>query len=204
VIISPEYRRRLIVMVKEPRAGRVKTRLGADIGMTTAAWWFRHQVRDLLRRTDDARWQTVLAVSPYRSLNSRAWPAKYDRTTQGRGDLGHRMGAVFDQLSYGPAIIIGGDIPGITRAHIWTAFRAIDSHDAVFGPATDGGYWLIGLKRSRPRSGRMFQGVRWSTAHALGDTVISMPGYHIAYVDTLDDVDTKSDLNHANPSENLR
>jgi uncharacterized protein len=185
VIISPEYRRRLIVMVKEPRAGRVKTRLGADICMTTAAWWFRHQVRDLLRRTDDARWQTVLAVSPYRSLNSRAWPAKYDRTTQGRGDLGHRMGAVFDQLSYGPAIIIGGDIPGITRAHIWTAFRAIDSHDAVFGPATDGG-------------------VRWSTAHALGDTVISMPGYHIAYVDTLDDVDTKSDLNHANPSENLR
>jgi rSAM/selenodomain-associated transferase 1 len=194
VIISPEYRRRLIIMVKEPRAGRVKTRLGADIGMTTAAWWFRHQVRDLLRATDDARWQTLLAVSPDRAINSRAWPAKYHRTPQGRGDLGRRMGTVFDQLPRGPAVVVGGDIPGISRAHIWSAFREIDRHDAVFGPATDGGYWLIGLKRSRSRNAGMFQGVRWSTAHALADTVRSMPGYGIAYVDTLNDVDTQSDL----------
>ena len=56
--------RTLIVMVKEPRPGRVKTRLGRDIGMTCAAWWFRHQTRRLLRRLDDPRWQMVLAVSP--------------------------------------------------------------------------------------------------------------------------------------------
>jgi len=51
-------------MVKEPRPGRVKSRLGRDIGMVAAAWWFRHQVKRLLRAVEDPRWQVVLAVSP--------------------------------------------------------------------------------------------------------------------------------------------
>ena len=56
-------RRTLVIMVKEPRPGRVKTRLGRDIGMVGAAWWFRHQTRSLIRRLRDPRWQIVLAVA---------------------------------------------------------------------------------------------------------------------------------------------
>ena len=68
----------LIVMVKEPRAGRVKTRLGKDIGLTASAWWFRHQVKRLLRRIDDPRWNVVLAVAPDRAgMLSRVWPAHF-------------------------------------------------------------------------------------------------------------------------------
>ncbi len=132
--------RHLIVMLKEPRAGRVKTRLGRDIGMTGAAWWFRHQTARLLRRLDDPRWQLWLAVAPDRALTSRAWPAHLPRLAQGPGDLGARMARALATPPPGPALVIGGDIPGITRPHIARAFCALGDHDAVFGPAPDGGY----------------------------------------------------------------
>ncbi|MEO0359106.1 MAG: hypothetical protein AAF386_12620, partial [Pseudomonadota bacterium] len=65
----------LIIMVKEPRPGRVKTRLGKDIGMTAAAWWFRHQTRRVIRRLDDPRWSLTLAVAPdVEGYQSRIWP----------------------------------------------------------------------------------------------------------------------------------
>ncbi len=95
--ISPDRRPWVVVMLKEPRPGRVKTRLGRDIGMTAAAWWFRHQCRRLWRELDDPRWRLVIAVSP---------------DAEGRGDLGARMGRLFRHLPPGPVVIVGADIPG--------------------------------------------------------------------------------------------
>ncbi len=189
------FRRRLVVMVKEPRPGRVKTRLGRDIGMVSAAWWFRHQLRDLLRRLEVPHWQLILAVTPdHAGLQSRVWPVHLPRIPQGRGDLGDRMARVLRSLPPGPACIIGGDIPGIEKAHVSRAFSKLGTHDAVFGPAPDGGYWLVGLKRQAPPPLPLFQNVRWSTEHALQDSMQTMPGKRIALVDTLRDVDTCADL----------
>ncbi len=188
----------LVVMVKEPRAGRVKTRLGRDIGMTAAAWWFRHQVRRLLRQIHDPRWVTVLAVAPDRAgMASRVWPAHLPRWPQGRGDLGDRMARTMSRAG-GPVCVIGADVPGITRAHIAHAFAALGDHDAVFGPAEDGGYWLIGLRRARPSPRGLFHGVRWSSEHALADTFASLGGLRIAQIETLRDVDTAADLDMIN------
>lgn len=188
-------KRTLVVMLKEPRAGRVKTRLGRDIGMVAAAWWFRHQVRRLLRRIDDPRWTVVLAVSPDRAgMMSLVWPAHMARMPQGHGDLGERMGRALRAPSHGPVCVIGGDIPDITAPRIAEAFAALGRNDAVFGPAPDGGYWLIGLRRRRGVPPTLFAGVRWSTEHALGDTVVTLPDHRIAYVATLSDVDTAADL----------
>jgi uncharacterized protein len=189
--------RHLFIMVKEPCAGRVKTRLGADIGMTRAAWWFRHQSRHLIRTLGrDPRWQTVLAVSPdVAGMQSRVWPGDLPRWPQGQGDLGHRMGAIFRDAPAGPVLIIGADIPGITPALIEKAFRALGNHDAVFGPADDGGYWLIGLKRGACAVPvNLFKDVRWSTEHALADTVATLGDARVAMIDRLRDVDTASDL----------
>lgn len=185
----------LIVMLKEPRPGRVKTRLGRDIGMTAAAWWFRHQVRALLRRVEDPRWHLVLAVSPdVAGMRSRIWPAHLPRWPQGAGDLGDRMARMLRSAAPGPACVIGADIPGIDRAQIARAFTALGDHDAVFGPAPDGGYWLIGLKHPARQPPSFFRHVRWSTEHALADSRASLPGYRIAQVATLQDVDTVHDL----------
>ena len=187
--------RTLIIMVKEPRPGRVKTRLGREIGMTAAAWWFRHQTGALLRRLEDPRWHIVLAVAPDREgLQSRVWPAHLPRWAQGGGDLGARMARMLGQVPVGPACLIGADIPGITRAHIAEAFQALGDQDAVFGPAPDGGYWLIGLKHPRRQPPGFFKGVRWSTEHALADSMATLPDHRIAQVATLRDVDTADDL----------
>lgn len=185
----------LVVMVKEPHPGRVKTRLGKDIGLTASAWWFRHQVARLLRRIEDPRWQVVLAVAPdHEGLQSRVWPAHLARVPQGPGNLGDRMARILRGMPKGPVCIIGADIPGVTRARIAEAFKALGNHDAVFGPAPDGGYWLVGLKRQRPVPPGLFDGVRWSSEHALQDSAATMPGLKIARVATLRDVDTVADL----------
>jgi len=188
-------KRTLVVMLKEPRAGRVKTRLGRDIGMVPAAWWFRHQVHRLLRRLTDPRWEMLLAVAPDRAgLLSRVWPAHLARIPQGHGDLGARMARALRHPPRGPVCVIGGDIPGITRSQIAEAFAALGSHDAVLGPAPDGGYWLIGLRRARVLPPSLFESVRWSSEHALSDTISTLPDHRIALITTLRDVDTAADL----------
>jgi glycosyltransferase A (GT-A) superfamily protein (DUF2064 family) len=160
--------------------------------MTTSAWWFRHEVARLLRHIEDPRWDLVLAVSPdVEGLTSRIWPSHLRRVPQGQGNLGDRMFRIIQAFAPMPVCIIGADIPGITKPAIARAFKALGSHDAVFGPAPDGGYWLVGSRKSRPE---MFANVRWSTQNALSDTVNSFEGQRIAYIDTLHDVDTVEDL----------
>ena len=188
--------RHLVVMVKEPRPGRVKTRLGKDMGMTSAAWWFRHQTALLLRRLDTPRWNLWLAVSPdYEGMKSRVWPSHLPRIAQGQGDLGRRMARLFNSFPPGPVCIIGGDIPGVFPRHVDRAFRALGRHDVVFGPAVDGGYWLVGMKRTSGLPAGLFDGVRWSSKHALEDSVATLGTDSVAIVDELQDVDTLSDLN---------
>ena len=188
-------RSQLVVMLKQPVAGRVKTRLGHEIGMVGAAWWFRHQTARLLRRLEDPRWRLILAVTPDRAgLTSRAWPAHLPRVPQGPGDLGDRMGRLLRGLPPGPVCIVGGDIPGLTNSHAARAFAALGDHEAVFGPAEDGGFWLVGMKRVAPPPATLFRGVRWSTCHALADSMASLPGCRIALCDRLRDVDSAADL----------
>jgi hypothetical protein len=104
------------------------------------------------------------------------------------------MGRALRSLPPGPAVIVGTDVPDISAAHLAAAFRALGRHDAVFGPAGDGGYWLVGLKRS-PRIAEIFANVRWSTEHALADTLANLPpGFRVALLDTLNDVDNGEDL----------
>ena len=191
-------RQTLVIIIKEPRPGRVKTRLGQGIGVIPATWWFRHQSARLIRSLRDPRWQIVLAVAPDRAVTSRVWPADLPRLAQGGGDLGQRMKRMLKGVSsapaHGPVCLIGADIPGVTRAHIARAFAALGHSDAVFGPATDGGYWLVGAKHPARLPQTLFQNVRWSSEHALADSVATLPGWRIAQTDILNDVDTAADL----------
>ena len=181
-------------MLKAPAAGRVKTRLGREIGMVAAAWWFRHQVRALLRRLDDPRWELVLAVAPDGAVNAGHWPAHLPRVAQGRGDLGARMARLLRRPHGGPVLLVGGDIPGLGPGHIARAFRALGRADAVFGPAEDGGFWLVGLRHPSRAPAGLFEGVRWSGPHALSDSIATLNGRSCALADRLRDVDSRADL----------
>lgn len=186
-------RRTLVVMVKEPRPGRVKTRLGREIGLVPAARWYRHQCAGLLRRLRDPRWDLLLAVAPDRALQARVWPADLARMPQGGGDLGQRMLRLL-QRPGGPVCLIGSDIPGVTPAHIARAFALLGGHDAVFAPAADGGFWLVGAQHPARLPRDTFAGARWSSEHALADAIATLPRRRIALADTLSDVDRAADL----------
>jgi len=183
-------------MAKEPRPGRVKTRLGRDMGMVRAAWWYRHQTNRLIRRLHaPSRWRTVLAVSPdVAAMTSRVWPYGPARIGQGTGDIGQRMRHVFLALSGGATVLVGSDIPDISQRHITRAFQALGTCDAVFGPARDGGFWLVGM-RGRVVFGRnLFCDTRWSSPYALQDTLRGLKGFRVSLIDRLTDVDRLTDL----------
>ena len=186
----------LVIMAKTPQIGRVKTRLARDIGAVAAVRFFRTASAGLIGRVArDPRWRTVLALAPDRAVHERGiWPDALPRVAQGVGDLGARMGRLFRDLPPGPVVIVGADIPGIERRHIAEAFAALGRHDAVIGPAEDGGYWLVGLRR-RPRVADIFEGVRWSSAHTLEDTRnnICAQNMSLALLERLPDIDTGAD-----------
>ena len=185
-------RRTLVIMVKAPTAGRVKTRLTRGIGICAATGFYRHTLANLAARLSNARrWTLVLAVTPDTSLHTSALPgSRATRVPQGRGDLGQRMQRVIDHAPRGPVIIIGSDVPNITARDIAEAFRCLAGHDAVIGPSPDGGYWLVGLNR-HPRRIQPFRNVRWSTDEARAGTLANLRGRRVACVAEKADIDER-------------
>ena len=190
-------------MAKAPRLGLAKTRLAACVGRPEAARLYRLMLAGLLRElASDARWRCHLALTPRRMLANiglQHLPGLHVMA-QGGGDLGARMEDLLRRLPSGAVVFVGSDIPGIRRRHVAQAFAALGSHDAVFGPAEDGGYWLVGLRR-RPATrspfglaAPVFANVRWSTPRALADTMANLAGRRVALLEHLADIDDSADL----------
>ena len=118
-------------------------------------------------------------------------------SVQGEGDLGQRMARALRRvlLSHGRAILIGTDAPALDAAYLRSASAALADHDAVFGPATDGGYTLVGLKRP---ADELFQGITWSTPQVMAQTRhrIAQLGLRCAELPALSDIDEPADLAH--------
>lgn len=179
----------LFVMLKEPRLGAVKTRLAAETGVVEARRIYRTVATGICRRLGaDPRWRTVLACTPDGWRPPPPFPAGLPAVAQGPGDLGARMQRLLDRAPPGPAAIVGSDVPDIAPRHVARALAALGTADVVFGPAEDGGFWLVGAKRV-PRVPRLFAGVRWSGPHALADTLGNCGGLTVAHIDTLADID---------------
>jgi rSAM/selenodomain-associated transferase 1 len=191
-------RRHLVLFLRQPGLGRGKRRLARGIGDVAALRFERLMLALLLRRLGrDRRWELTLFVTPDRARTAlrrelrrgyRLPPAASVRG-QGGGDLGERMRRALDGGPAGPVVLVGTDIPGLEARHVWAAFRRLGTQDLVFGPAEDGGFWLLGARRS-PRPPPSFGAVRWSGPHALADTLANLPpGLRIGFVDRLADVD---------------
>lgn len=188
----------LVIMLKAPIMGAVKTRLAKDIGPVKACQFYRRNCAHLIARLgSDPRWNTLLAISPITALTAPFWPVNSYRIAQSQGDLGKRMQTIFDNLFPGPVIIIGTDIPAITNTHIASAFRELKKTDVIIGPSNDGGYWAIGQRRT-PKTHQIFKNVRWSSQYTLADTKANLRTIPYSEIDNLQDVDTGKDYDSHN------
>jgi rSAM/selenodomain-associated transferase 1 len=179
-------------MVKAPVAGRVKRRLARDIGDARAIWFYRNLSSHIVMRlAKSSRWTTYVALTPDTARVVMRYRWRGTALGQGAGDLGARMTRLLQRSPPGPTIIVGSDIPGVTERRVMDAFAALCGREAVFGPADDGGYWLVGIRRKfmRPLVHGLFSGVRWSSEHTLADTLKTLGGHSIAITACLGDVD---------------
>lgn len=178
--------RHLVIFVKAPRLGAVKTRLGRSIGQAAATRFYRRLSAATIRRLAGRNWRTWLAITPDADLHSTFWPRTIHRRRQGPGNLGQRMARPFRELP-GPVVLVGSDIPGLRARHIASAFRALGRSQAVLGPAADGGFWLVGFRKA-PRH-NPFRGIAWSRPDTMAMTQAALAPMRVALLETLEDVD---------------
>jgi len=189
---------RIALFAKAPVAGHVKTRLADMLGPERAAGLHAALVRHALATMAEARlgplelWCSPDASHEFFARCAREWGATLHE--QRGGDLGERMQRTFDEaFARGEALVlIGSDCPALTAAHLAAAASALASHDAVFTPAEDGGYVLVGLARS---VANLFDGIEWSSDRVMAATRERLLAAHARWheLPTLWDVDRPAD-----------
>ena len=188
--------RQLIIFVKAPRVGAVKTRLAESIGAEAACAAYRQMAGVLVTQLSGER-EVLLRFTPDDAgLEIQPWLRSGWRCSpQEAGDLGERLKRAFDD-AFGEGatrvVIIGSDCPAITSDDIVAARQALETHDLVLGPARDGGYWLVGLRESQPA---LFDEMIWSTSTVLRDTLdrARRPGLQTHLRRELMDVDSAAE-----------
>jgi len=198
---------RLILFCRYPVPGRAKTRLIPALGPLCAA--------DLHRRLAERAFRTVQMAAASlgagvevrfdgreekRMRNWLGGPARFAR--QGPGDLGRRMQVAFAEAFQGGCprvVLLGADVPGIAPRHLEAAAQALWNHDLVLGPSTDGGYWLIGMKRVLD----VFRGVQWGAAAVLAQSLEAArtQGLSVHLMEPESDMDTIDDIRLWQPEE---
>jgi rSAM/selenodomain-associated transferase 1 len=185
------------LFAKWPAPGQVKTRLAARTSALWAAQAARAFLLDLLDRLAGVNARRVLAFSPPEAEADIAGlvHGRFGLTTQGDGDLGRRMAMFFtEQFRSGSerVVLLGSDSPTVPVAYVEQAFRELDRADVVLGPATDGGYYLVGCKGRVPP---VFHEIPWSSPRVLRDTVARLadPSWRLAVLPPWYDVDTLDD-----------
>jgi uncharacterized protein len=197
----------LIIFAKSPRMGVSKTRLAAGIG-AVKAWRVKRALDGFTCRVamKSPAWRPGLAVAPVCDEQANfpgCWPVGLARIGQGKGDLGQRMAGALRRYAQGPVCIIGTDLPALTTADLKRAFAMLGHKDVVLGPASDGGFWLIGMRARCARQVRL-DGITWSSPNTLIETLASLPAHwRIGFLRELEDVDDGASYRRATTSPKL-
>lgn len=186
----------LWVFAKAPIAGGVKTRLARGIGVAAATMWYRRTLTKTIATANRSGVSSKIAAAPSAASFKRASPFRQRICDQPMGDLGRRMAAVAKR-SRGACVIVGSDIPDLSPSLLRRARSELARFDLIIGPARDGGYYLIGFKTAA-HAFPLFHAVRWSSSHALADTLANAPKHwRIGFLPMLRDVDRVEDLKDA-------
>ena len=187
---------RVIVFLRAPELGRVKSRLAATVGPTQALAIYR-ELLELTLATLRAHPEVELRVTPDAAATGGEplLQPGWRRTPQGDGNLGERLDRAVQEAfatEPTPVVVIGCDSPELTKDDLIEAGRLLATRDVVFGPAIDGGYWLIGLTRPVPE---LFREISWGTSRVLDQSldIAQRLGLNWGLLRGLADIDTEAD-----------
>ncbi|MFD0863574.1 TIGR04282 family arsenosugar biosynthesis glycosyltransferase [Sungkyunkwania multivorans] len=184
----------LIIFTRNPELGKVKTRLAKGIGDKNALAVYKM----LLAHTKNVASKLFCDRSVWYSIKIRhndLWDENvFKKHVQSGDDLGQRMQHAFKSafdLGYEKAVIIGSDLYDLKPEHITNAFEALESNDVVFGPAKDGGYYLMGMKAMHKA---LFENKAWGAETVLKDSLSDLKDKSVSLLEVLNDIDHKEDL----------
>jgi rSAM/selenodomain-associated transferase 1 len=190
----------ILLFIKEPVAGRVKSRLSAFLGADAALALYRCFVLDMIASIEASGIPFRVCFHPHDAGAAiRQWLGRHLAYQPQEGaDVGERMEHAFRQVfaeGCPRAVLVGSDIPDLPPSAFSDAFRALDDHDAVIGPARDGGYYLIGF-RTDTFLPEVFRDIEWSTAEVFSKTmqILDRSGQQVLQLPLWRDVDTLDDL----------
>ncbi len=198
-MISANSKHTLLIFVKYPEPGKVKTRLAKNIGKERAAQTYSDMAKTVIHNVRSSEYETIIFFDPLdRKSDVEGWLQINGRNLfpQKGKSLGERMKNAFrEAFSIGAkkAVIIGTDCVEISYGIISEAFHTLGKVDVVIGPAVDGGYYLLGLKEPTPE---IFNDIHWSTSLVLNQTLKKLMGRRLEFklLKTLKDIDTVADL----------
>ena len=183
----------LIIFTKNPVLGNVKTRLAKSVGDEKALEIYNFLLQKTINVTAKLDAQKTVYYGDYLNEDD-GWDVKiYSKKIQQGTDLGERMHHAFEQTlkNSEKAVIIGCDCFELTEEIIHEAFLNLEFHDAVIGPANDGGYYLLGLKVPMPG---LFSNKNWGTNTVLKETLHNLKNQKVHLLEPLNDVDTLEDI----------
>lgn len=194
----------LLIFTRNPELGKVKTRLAKTIGDQKALEIYKDLLLHTMKVTKNLDCDKFVFYDKKIEISDLWTAILYKKRIQSGVDLGVRMHNAFQQLfklGYENCIIVGSDLPDLQNLHINEAFSKLKFNDVVIGPADDGGYYLLGLKKMIPS---LFKNKNWGTDTVLSNTLKDLENYKIEFTETLNDIDTFEDLEKSSYYKTLK
>ncbi len=185
----------LIIFVRNPIIGQVKTRIAKDLGNGPTLQVYKQLLKHTEAITNPLDVDVFVFYADFLNENDLWDNDRFIKKLQGGKDLGDKMKnafqLVFDE-GYKRVCVIGSDCYELTTSIIEDAFFELNDHDMVVGPSEDGGYYLLGMKQFLPQ---VFENKSWSSSHVFLETIQTIEQHHLTYttLTTLSDVDTIED-----------
>ena len=184
----------IIIFARNPKLGKVKTRLAKTIGDFAALETYKILMKHTANVVEKSNAEKIVFYSEYIDNNDVWAKIKCEKVKQSEGDLGEKMQTAFEyafELGHKKIVIIGSDVYSLKTEHIDSAFTQLETHDVVIGPAHDGGYYLLGLNFIIPE---LFEQKKWGTSSVLENTLADLNELNVTLLEPLNDIDTFEDL----------
>ena len=190
----PTSKNALIILTRNPELGKVKTRLAKTVGDKAALEIFKILISNIVEVSEKVIADKYVFYSENIQENDAWNEGVFRKKLQHGNDLGKRMKNAFDQLfmvGYQNVVIVGSDIYELTSQDIEDSFLSLETNDVVIGPAEDGGYYLLGMKKMKKE---VFENKNWGTNSVFEDTMDDLKNEKVYLLAVKNDVDVYDDI----------